>query len=59
MYRYGAAAAWGTPIRANSPQCDSEFDRALRFVGHDMKVKSYRDTGVVDWQIPPSWWLDN
>ena len=59
MYRYGAAAAWGTPIRANAPQCDSEFDRALRFVGHDMKVKSYRDTGVVDSQVPPTWWFDN
>lgn len=45
LYRSGAAAAWGTPFPPDTPQCDSEFDRALRFVGYDMKVKSYRDTG--------------
>ena len=59
----GAAAAWGTPSRPGGyggfPQCDTIFDRALRMVGHDMKVRSYRDTGNVDSQIPPSWWLDN
>ena len=51
MYRSGAAAAWGTPPPGDTPQCDSEFDRALRFVGHDMKIKSYRDTGLVEEQI--------
>ena len=48
MYRSGAAAAWGTPPPPDTPQCDSEFDRALRFVGHDMKIKSYRDTGLTE-----------
>ena len=41
------------------PQYDSEFAIALRLVGHDMKVKDYRDTGHVDYQVPPSWWIDN
>ena len=30
---------------------------ALRRTGHEGQV--YRDTGVVDSQIPPSWWLDD
>ena len=54
MYRSGAAAAWGTPPPNDTPQCDSEFDRALRFVGHDMKVKHYRDTGLSEEQIIPN-----
>ncbi len=63
MYRHGAGAAWGTPSRkgnyGDTSQCDSIFNRALRMVGHDMKLRDYRDTGNVDWQIPPSWWHDN
>ncbi len=63
MYRHGASAAWGTSSPkgwyGRTPQSDVVFDRALRFVGQDMKVKDYRDTGIVDWQIPPSWWFDN
>ena len=64
MYRYGSSAAWGTPVRGKggdgaTPQYDTEFGNALRMVGHDMKVSDYRDTGHVDHQIPPSWWIDN
>lgn len=64
MYRFGSAAAWGAPVPSaarygGTPQCDTMFDRALRMVGHDMKVTDYRDTGHVDHQIPPSWWIDN
>lgn len=59
MYRYGASAAWGTPVRGTggdgaAPQYDTEFALPLRLVGHNMKVKDYRDTGHVDYQIPPS-----
>lgn len=50
MYRSGAAAAWGTPPPPDTPQCDSEFDRALRFIGHDMKLKSYSSTGLSEKQ---------
>ena len=59
MFRYGSSAAWGTPVRAGAPQYDSEFAIALRLVGHDMKVTDYRDTGHVDYQMPPAWWIDN
>lgn len=64
MYRFGAAAAWGAaaPTRGSygaTPQSDVMFDRALRLVGHDMKVSDYRDTGHVNEQIPPSWWFGN
>ena len=63
MFRYGAAAAWGTPVRGGkhgpTPQFDTEFANALRMVGRDMKVTGYRDTGHVEYQVPPSWWIDN
>jgi len=59
MFRYGAAAAWGTPPRkgrsGGTPQHDVEFANALRCVGHDMKVKDYRDTGVMNFQRPLDW----
>ena len=64
MYRYGASAAWGTQVSGKgkygpTAQFDTQFANALRMVGHDMKVTDYRDTGHVDYQIPPSWWIDN
>ncbi len=64
MYRYSASAAWGTPVgrvarHGPTPQYDTLFGNMLRMVGHDMKVKDYRDTGNVDHQLPPSWWIDN
>lgn len=64
MYCYGSSAAWGTPPRLGSwtggtPQFDSIFANILRMAGHDMKVSDYRDTGHVNYQTPPDWWLDN
>ena len=66
MFRFGSSAAWGggTLNGAGSgtgatPQFDTQFANALRLVGHDMKVTDYRDTGHVDYQVPPSWWIDN
>ncbi len=64
MYRYASAAAWGTPVgghgpHGGTPQFDSLFANALRMVGHDMKVTDYRDTGIYNQQLPPSWWLEN
>lgn len=61
MFRFGASAAWGTPVRGTArhgatPQYDIEFAIPLRLVGHDMKVKGYADTGHVDYQVPPAWW---
>ncbi len=55
----GAAAAWGTSVPSGTPQYETRFANLLRMVGHDMKVANYRDTGSVDHQIPPSWWIDN
>ncbi|MDY5597576.1 MAG: family 20 glycosylhydrolase [Kiritimatiellia bacterium] len=64
MYRFGSAAAWGSREPAaggygTTPQSDVMFDRALRMVGYDMRLADYRDTGHVDHQVPPSWWIDN
>lgn len=64
MYRFGSAAAWGSREPGaggygTTPQSDVMFDRALRMVGHDMRLADYRDTGHVDYQVPPSWWIDN
>ena len=63
IYRFASAAAWGskTPSQGRygtTPQSDVMFDRALRMVGHDMKVSDYRDTGTVNEQIPPNWWCN-
>lgn len=64
MYRYGASAAWGTPVRGTkshgaTPLYDTEFAIPLRLVGHDMKVADYLDTGILNYQVPPGWWVDN
>ena len=61
MYRYASSAAWGTPVRGRSatPVTDSEFANALRMVGHDMKATDYLDTGHLNYQVPPGWWVDN
>ena len=64
MFRFGASAAWGTPVRGRgqhgaSPQFDTEFANVLRLPGHDMKLTDSRDTGTYENQITPSWWLDN
>jgi len=65
MYRYGSSAAWGTPVRGGggyhgaTPQYDTEFGIALRLVGHDMKVTDYLDSGHVNRQVTPEWWIDD
>ena len=64
MFRYGSCAAWGATVRGRdshgaTPQFDTEFATVLRMVGHDMKLTGYRDAGLVDHQVPPSWWVDN
>ena len=64
MFRYGASAAWGTPVRGTgvhgaTPQFDTEFAVPLRLVGHDMKSTDYLDTGYLNYQVPPAWWVDN
>jgi hypothetical protein len=38
---------------------DTAFGVALRLVGHDMKVTDYLDTGHLNYQVPPGWWVDN
>lgn len=48
MYALGSAAAWGTEAKAMGT-----FRDALRTVDNDMKVKDYRDTGVLNWQVSP------
>ena len=57
-YKYGSAA-WGTCIPPRTPMYDIAFGNALRLVGHDMKVTDYRDTGHLNLQVPPAWWIDN
>lgn len=64
MYRYHASAAWGTPVRGTgahgaTPQYDTEFAILLQLVSRDMKVTDYRDCGDYEYQVPPSWWLDD
>ncbi len=59
MYRFASSAAWGTPVRGAAPQFDTIFANALRMVGHDMKVTDYLDTGHLNYQVPPGWWVDN
>ena len=66
MYRYGSSAAWGARLREQgkkgwqgpTPRYDTEFALLLRFVGHDMRVSGYADTGLVNHQVPPKWWTE-
>ena len=57
MYRYGSSAAWGAAIPPTAPMYDTAFGTALRLVGQDMKVTDYLDTGHLNHQVPPSWWM--
>ena len=60
MYTCGATAAWGSPAPSlSAPQYDTCLAISLRLVGHDMHVTDPRDTGDVNYQMPPSWWIDN
>ena len=54
MYMSAAHAAWGSPVSHGV-----SFQRSLRLVGNDMKVDSYLDTGHLNYQVPPGWWVDN
>ena len=54
MYMSAAFAAWGSVVSH-----DVSFQRSLRLVGNDMKVKDYLDTGYLNYQVPPGWWVDN
>ena len=59
MYTYASAAAWGTPVPRNTLLSANPFGTALRLIGHDMKVTDYLDTGHLNYQVPPGWWVDN
>ncbi len=59
MYKYASAAAWGTSIPAKPPMFDTPFATALRLIGNDMKTSDYLDTGHLNYQVPPGWWVDN
>lgn len=59
MYRFGATAAWGAGAPPPAPNAYDAFGAALRLVGHDMKVSDPLDTGTLNHQVPPGWWVDN
>ena len=59
MYKFASAAAWGTAVPPRPPMYDTPFGNALRLVGHDMKLTDYLDTGHLNNQVPPGWWVDN
>ena len=59
MYKYASAAAWGTSFPAKRPMFDTPFATALRLIGNDMKTSDYLDTGHLNYQVPPGWWVDN
>ena len=59
MYKFASAAAWGTAFPPRTSMYDTAFGTALRLVGHDMKVTDYLDTGHLNYQVPPGWWVDN
>ena len=46
-------------LREQLPRIRRELGVALRLVGHDMKVTDYLDTGHLNYQVPPGWWVDN
>ena len=54
MYMSAAYAAWGSPVSHGV-----SFERSLRLVGNDMKVDDYLDTGYLNYQVPPGWWISN
>ena len=51
MFMSAAHAAWGSPVSHGV-----SFERSLRMIGNDMKVKDYLDTGHLNNQVPPRWW---
>ena len=59
MFSAASAAAWGTAEQPDAPHGDTRFAHLLRLVGYDMGVSDYLDTGTLNYQIPPSWFVDN
>ncbi len=59
MFSAASAAAWGTAEQPGTPRGDTHFAHLLRLVGYDMGVSDYLDTGTLNYQIPPSWFVDN
>ena len=59
MFSAASAAAWGTDEQPDVPIIDTRFAHLLRLVGYDMGVSDYLDTGTLNYQIPPSWFVDN
>jgi hypothetical protein len=58
----GASAAWGAgePNRTGGDPFEYRaFGALLRIVGQDMKVTDPLDTGILNYQVPPAWWVDN
>ncbi|MBR3085814.1 MAG: hypothetical protein IKH04_05355 [Kiritimatiellae bacterium] len=49
----------GDPRSDPPTMFDTPFAIALRLVGRDMGVSDYLDTGILNYQIPPSWFVDN
>ena len=58
-FPYRASAAWGASDQGKTSWGDTHFAKLLRFVGHDMGVSDYLDTGTLNYQIPPTWFVDN
>lgn len=58
MYTSAASAAWGA---GHSPKANgySAFGQVLRLVGQDMRLSDPKDTGTLNYQVPPGWWVDN
>jgi hypothetical protein len=50
MYKNAAHAAWGSPVSHGVP-----YQRSLRLISKDMKIKNYLDAGRINYQIPPSY----
>jgi len=61
MFQCGSDAAWGAgamPKRTGIFVYEA-FGAVLRLVGHDMKLTNRLDTGSLNYQVPPAWWVDN
>ncbi len=59
MFTSASSAAWGTGVPRRPPMFSTPFADAMRLVGRDMGVSDYLDTGIFNYQVPPSWFVDN
>lgn len=50
MYMSAAHAVWGSPVSHGV-----SFERSLRMIGANMKVKDYLDTSHLNNQVPTEW----